>query len=372
MLIEHAADGTPTKVTMKKPSDMHHHFRHGSTLNLVAPMVAKRFQAAIAMPNLVPPITTAQMVEDYYYAIVDAAEAPFPDFNPLMTYYLTDTLDPLNVGTAVEAGDAVGVKYYPRGLTTNSDSGVRDPAALWSRGTKPYDVARMLAGTGGVLLVHGADGFDVSGTELDPYDQEKHFINETLPRIRDAHPRLRISFEHLSTVTGVEYLREHGGETLGCSLTAHHLLLDRRDVFRGGINPHRHWWPIIQPREHKEELRKFAAEGHEYVWLGSDSAPHPAKKKECACCAGGVLMAHAGIELYLEAFEDMGALDVFEDFASNNGPAFFGVFTEDAATISLVREPWTVPNLFRVEVEGFDEPIVPFRLGEEIRWKLVD
>lgn len=368
------SDGKPTKFRIIKPSDMHQHVRDGELMKLVVPMVAKRFQNAIIMPNTVPPITTFKAIDRYRAEILKAAEPHAKRFRPLMTFYLTDQLEYETVETGLKTGLAFGVKYYPRGLTTNSDSGVSDPASLWTKNTCAFEVLRILAEHQKVLLLHAADGFDSSGTELDPYDQEPHFVKETLPRIIDAHPDLKISVEHMSTAEGVNFMRLHGGAKLGCSLTAHHLLLDRRDVFRGGFHPHKHWWPIIQPKEHKEELRRFAREGREFVWLGSDSAPHPVGKKEAGCCVGGVLMTHAGIELYAEAFDEMGALDQrFEQFASINGPAFFGAPFEEE-WIELERSDWKVGEAFYATglsgASGGPDKVVPFRLGETIHWQL--
>jgi dihydroorotase len=226
--------------------------------------------------------------------------------------------------------------------------------------------------------MHGADGFDKNGVELDPFDQEKHFIAESLPRIRDAHPYLKISLEHISTVDAVEYLGRNACETFGASITAHHLLLDRRDVFRGGFRPHLSCMPVIQSSEHKEALRDFLENKKKfrYVWLGSDSAPHSVSNKRKACCANGIMTAHAAIELYAEAFEEMGILDRLEQFASLNGPRFFGVETRDMK-IKLVKETWKVNASFHA-TEAIDNvpadektEIVPFRLGEEIKWKLL-
>jgi dihydroorotase len=365
--IEKNGNGQAALLIMRKPMDGHHHVRQGDLLRLVAPMASKRFAMAVIMPNVSPPITTAAMVARYAGEI-RAAAGP-EEFSPLMTMYLTDSLDPAEVE---KAEGVVGVKYYPRGLTTNSHSGVADPSALWTPGTQPYTVLRTLAERKRVLLLHAADGFDKNGNELDPYEQERHFIRETLPRIIDAHPTLKISVEHLSTSVGAEFMLRNGSEKLGCSLTLHHLTLDRRDVFRGGFHPHTHWWPIIQGQEDKEALRELAKADLPYVWLGTDSAPHPVGKKEAACCLGGVLTAHMGIESYLEAFEDMHALDDrFERFASVNGPRFYGLEQSDGL-LTLVREEWKVEKPFQCfTAEGSGvETFVPFRLGELVRWKL--
>ena len=363
-----------TRIRIRKPVDMHHHFRRGDILALVAPMVAKRFAGAIVMPNTVPPITSAEMAMEYQSEIRDALGDS--KFGLLMTLYLTDTLDLEDIESSIFMRDIHAVKYYPRGLTTNSESGVKDPASLWTVGTRPYEVLRILARNTAPLLIHAADGFDKNGSELDPYDQESHFIRETLPRIIDAHPNLKVSVEHLSTKEGAAFMEKNGTRQLGCSITAQHLLLDRRDVFRGGFRPHRSWWPVIQSQEHKEALQELVRQCHRFVWLGSDSAPHPVGKKESDCCAGGVLMAHAGIELYAEAFEAMGdgMLNALEYFASLNGPKFFG-FPPSNEYISLVKEDWVVREPFLAQSGDDADPpvkIIPFRLGETIRWKFVE
>lgn len=359
------------EITIRKPADMHHHFRKGPLLDLIARHVAPRFAMAIVMPNTDPPITTHQAMVSYRRAVLNATRS---GFKPLMTLYLTDTLDPKTVSRCMSSGYCRGVKYYPRGLTTNSENGVANPRDLWTPGTRPYEVLQVLAAEGGVLLLHAADGFDTNGEELDPYDQERHFFQKTLPQIRVAHPRLKISVEHLSTKEGVAYMEAYGGSLFGCSLTAHHLLLDRRDVFRKGFQPHRSWWPVIQPQEHKEALWALVRKKPAFVWLGSDSAPHPRTKKEAPCCLGGVLMAHAGIELYAEAFEDIGVLDYLEQFASVNGPTFYGV-APSTDSITLIHEEWTVKKSFQAFVPQATDPngiidIVPFRLGESVRWRL--
>lgn len=373
MHVERNADGQAVKITITKPADMHQHLRQDDMLGLVAPMVSKRFSKAIIMPNTIPPITSGDMATRYAAKI---GQAVGPEkFYPLMTLYLTDTLEPLEVENAA---NIVGVKYYPRGLTTNSESGVEDPASLWTRGSNAYNVLYSLAQCDLVLLLHAADGFDKNGRELDPYEQEPHFIRESLLRIIDAHPNLKISVEHLSTKWGVGFMFKNGGNNLGCSLTQHHLTKDRRDVFRKGFRPHLMWWPIVQSSEHKEALQALAVADKPFVWLGSDSAPHVLGNKmgqaTQECCIGGVLTAHLGIEGYVEAFEDMGALDDrFERFASINGPRFYGLPPSEE-TLTLVREDWVAGNLFatRAGVGGDNVTVVPFRLGETIRWKIVD
>lgn len=366
------AEDKITRFTQRKPLDMHHHVRVKDILAIVGPMLAKRFAGAIIMPNTVPPVTTADRVREYREEILAVTG---PGFRPLMTMYLTDTLDPAEVAKAIDEEGLAGVKYYPRGLTTNSDSGVVDPRVMWTPGTLPYRVLQCLAERGKVLLLHAADGLNEAGFELDPYDQERHFIRETLPRIGDAHPKLRISLEHISTMEGAEYVEANGDpDLLGCSLTPHHLGSDRRDTHRGGLNPHRFWIPPPQSWEHREALCQLAIQGYPFVWLGSDSAPHPVSDKEAACCKGGVMTVHAGIELYAEVFDSMDKLHLLENFSAVFGPQFYGVPLSDE-TITLAREPWTVFENFSFEVGSDADPrsglVRPYRLGETIGWKLV-
>lgn len=362
--------GPVAQITITKPFDMHHHVRDGEMLKIIGPMLARRFEGAIIMPNTVPPVTTAARVAEYWSEIIAVTG---DDFVPLMTMYLTDTLKPSEVELAITTHDLAGVKYYPRGLTTNSESGVADPAALWTEGTLPYETLQTLTRHRKVLLLHAADGFDKNGVELDPYEQEPHFLRETLPRIREKHPDLRISLEHISTEQGADLMCVEGGSDFGCSLTPHHLLTDRRDTLRGGFNPHRFWIPPPQALHHRLALQSLAKSGYDHVWLGSDSAPHPLSDKEAACCKGGVMTVHAGIELYAEAFDEMNALHRLEAFASVNGPRFYGV-EPSSEEITLRRERWRVFEVYAFEKMPSDSRagiVRPFRLGEDVQWKLV-
>lgn len=397
MEVTRDVEGRPVKIRMRKPADMHHHFRapKSAMFKIATQHVPSRFALAVAMPNLIPPITTFQEMEEYYRALVEALASSNGTCQPLMTLYLTDTLDPKEVERCCAQPYVVGVKYYPGGkpgveLTTGSGSGVTNPSALFTPGTQPYEILRVLDDHGKVLLMHGADGFAYygparfdetsyeEGEELSPDHQEQHFITATLPRIIDAHPSLKKTVEHLSTKEGAAFLSQNGGKYLGCSLTYQHLGLDDRDLFRGGFNPYRSWIPKIQKKEDREALRALAKADRPFVWLGSDSAPHPRGVKESLCCKGGVFTAHAGLELYVEAFEDMGALDDrFERFALINGPYFFG-FGTSKEIITLERREWKVTQPFVAVTdtpsgnsEPMEEATIPFRLGETVRWSLV-
>ncbi len=372
MYIDYDESNVPRWFTMFEPFDMHDHGRDSEMLSFVIPFVLERFAGAVFMPNLVLPITTAARMASYREEIIARAGAKWrPDFQPLMTLYMTDKLEPAEIDAGSKDG-LFGAKYYPPGLTTNSDSGIEKPSSLWTPGTKPYECLIALQRNDKALLLHAADGVDRDGVELDPYDQEKHFLDETLPRIRDAHPELRISFEHMSTAFGAEAARKFGGPKLGFTMTPQHLLLDRRDVFRRGFHSNRSWLPVIQPKEHRDELRKLVGEGHSFVFLGTDSAPHPVASKYADCCAGGVLTAHAAVELYAEAFEDMGKLEFFEAFASLNGPRFHGI-EPSTKLITLKRKPWKVPHTFwfAESAKSMDDGnLIPFRAGETVRWRL--
>jgi dihydroorotase len=211
MLVRCDARGTPVSVIMRKPADMHQHPRRGAMLKRVAPLIGRRFAWFIVMPNPLPPITTARMAYEYFLEI---EQEGLWQSTPMMTLYLTDSLAPKELEWRFEGHRIAGVKYYPRGLTTNSENGVANPSALWDKSSNAYAVCRTVADLDQVFLIHAADGFDASGNELDPFEQEPHFIRETLPRIIEAHPNLKISVEHLSTKVGADFIERNGGTKL--------------------------------------------------------------------------------------------------------------------------------------------------------------
>jgi dihydroorotase len=369
--------GLPMMYHQRLGWDLHVHGRQGPMLRTVVPMTVRQFAGAVFMPNLRPPITTSAMVAEYRAELLAGAalerlKGTNATFRPLMTMYLTDQLEPAEIKAALEH-DLLGVKYYPRGLTTNSESGVKNPASLWTEGTKPFECLRMLAETGRTLMLHAANALDRKGEELDPYEEEIDFVAESLPRIQRAHPDLRIVFEHLSTAEGAEYMMQHGDDMLGCTITAHHLLLDRRDTYRGGVHVHRQWRPVIQDMRHREAVRALAGSGLPFVFLGTDSAPHPIDRKEAACCVGGVLTAHCAMELYIEAFENMGKLDKLENFSAVFGPKFYGLPLSEERIVFEQHE-WEVQDAipFKGGPYSFEEAnLRPFRFGEKVRWRQV-
>ncbi len=326
-------------ITITKPFDPHVHGRDGAILQVVGPMTARQCWGAIFEPNLVPPITTGEQGRAYLERIRAACGH---GFTPYLLCYLTDSLDPKAFQDALMGGIFIGAKFYPRGATTNSDSGIGDVTTLYTRGTTQFACLAALAAADKVLQLHCELNFSLDGHELDPYDKEPYFFREILPRIIDAHPGLKISCEHLSTYEAVDFMSVNGSSLLGCSLTAHHLDIDRRDMFRGGLRPHLYCLPPVQAEEHRAALVNLATVGHPFVWAGTDSAPHDRRKKESDCCSGGIVTAHAAVELYAEVFDRGGVLNWrFENFMSVNAPLFYGLQASSKQVV-LERREWTV------------------------------
>lgn len=343
------------EITLIRPDDWHLHLRDGEALQAVVADAARRFGRAIIMPNLKPPVTTVAQAAAYRERIL-AAVPRGVSFEPLMTLYLTDNTAPSEIDAAHASGLVHGVKLYPAGATTNSDAGVSDlrkcAAAL----------ARMEA-VGLPLLVHG----EVTDTAVDIFDREAVFIDTVLSPLLHEYPRLRLVLEHITTLQGVEFVRQQGSNVAG-TLTAHHLLLNRNALFAGGMRPHHYCLPVLKRETHRLALVAAATSGNPKFFLGTDSAPHARSAKESACGCAGCYTAHAGIELYAEAFATAGALEKLEGFASCHGPDFYGL-PRNSDTITLRRESWPVSP--RLNYLG-DDPLVPFRAGESVAWKLME
>lgn len=342
----------PQTLTLIRPDDWHLHVRDGDALRAVVPHTAAQFGRAIIMPNLKPPVTTAAQAAAYRERI-RAAVPPGVSFEPLMTLYLTDNLPPDEIRRAREAG-VVAVKLYPAGATTNSDAGVTDLR-------KTYATLEAMQREGILLLVHG----EVTSSDIDLFDREAVFIDRHLIPLRRDFPGLKIVFEHITTREAAQYVAEAGPLT-AATITAHHLLYNRNAIFTGGIRPHYYCLPVLKREEHRRALVAAATSGSDRFFLGTDSAPHPAHLKEHATGCAGCYTAHAALELYAEAFEDAGALDQLEGFASRHGPAFYGL-PLNAGTVTLRRDDWTTPESFPF---GAAE-LKPLRAGETLRWRLV-
>jgi dihydroorotase len=339
-------------LTLTRPDDWHLHVRDGAALNTVVPHTAAQFARAIIMPNLKPPVTTAEQALAYK-ARIQAAVPAGVDFEPLMTLYLTDNLPADEIARAKDAG-VVAAKLYPAGATTNSDAGVTDLR-------KTYKTLEAMQKAGLLLLVHG----EVTSSDIDLFDREAVFIDTQLIPLRRDFPELKIVFEHITTKEAAQYVADSDRFT-AASITAHHLLYNRNAIFTGGIRPHYYCLPVLKRETHRLALVQAATGGSAKFFLGTDSAPHPTHLKEHASGCAGCYTAHAAMELYAQAFDAVGALDKLEGFASFHGADFYGL-PRNQGTITLQRESWTPPESF-----AFGETsLKPLAAGEALQWRMV-
>jgi dihydroorotase len=341
-----------TELTITRPDDMHLHLRDGAAMQAVLPHSAARFGRAIVMPNLRPPITTTAMALAYRERILAALPAGAA-FEPLMTLYLTDNTEPGEIARAKASGMVHAVKYYPAGATTNSDSGVTDLARC-------AGVLGAMEACGMPLLVHG----ETTAPEVDIFDRERVFLEAILAPLLRRYPALKVVVEHTTTREAVQFVRA-APPRVAATITAHHLLLNRNALFAGGMRPHHFCMPVLKREVHRGALVDAALSGDAKFFLGTDSAPHPRADKESACGCAGVYTAHAAIELYAEVFARHGALDRLQAFAAINGAAFYGL-PRNAGSLTLVREPWRVPQELALD----EEALVPLRAGEEVEWRV--
>ena len=340
------------RIIITRPDDWHLHLRDGEHMRAVLPDTARRFARAIVMPNLRPPVTTTAAALEYRDRIL-AALPKGAHFEPLMTLYLTDRTRPEEIARAKASGAVHAVKYYPAGATTNSDSGVTDL-------TNCYPVFDAMTEHGMPLLVHG----EVTDAEVDVFDRERVFIERVLAPLTARFPALKVVVEHVTTREAALFVRD-APANVAATITAHHLLLNRNALFQGGVRPHLYCLPIIKREIHREALVAAAVSGNRKFFLGTDSAPHARHTKETSCGCAGVYTAHAGIELYAEAFDRAGALDKLENFASVYGAEFYGL-PRNAGTIVLDRTDVEVPG----ELVFGGDTLVPFRAGETVRWRI--
>jgi dihydroorotase len=338
-------------LTLTRPDDWHLHVRDGAALQTVVPHTAAQFARAIIMPNLKPPVTTAELALAYKARIL-AAVPQGVAFEPLMTLYLTDNLPPEEIVKAKAAG-VVACKLYPAGATTNSDAGVTDLKKI-------YPTLEAMQKVGMLLLVHG----EVTSSDIDLFDREAAFIDTQLIPLRRDFPELKIVFEHITTKDAADYVMA-ADRFVGATLTAHHLLYNRNAIFTGGIRPHYYCLPVLKRETHRVALLNAATSGNPRFFLGTDSAPHPAHLKEHASGCAGCYTAHAAIEMYAEAFDTVGKLDQLEAFASFNGADFYGL-PRNTGTITLKREAWTPPESFQFG----EAELKPLRSGEALPWRV--
>jgi len=340
------------ELTITRPDDWHLHVRDGAALNTVVPHTAAEFGRAIIMPNLRPPVTTAAQAMAYKQRIL-AAVPKGMSFEPLMTLYLTDNLPADEIARAKDAG-VVAAKLYPAGATTNSDAGVTDLR-------KTYKTLEAMQKAGMLLLVHG----EVTSPDIDLFDREAVFIDTQLIPLRNDFPELKIVFEHITTAEAAQYVAESDKYT-AATITVHHLLYNRNAIFTGGIRPHFYCLPVLKRETHRQALVTAATSGSPKFFLGTDSAPHPAQLKEHATGCAGCYTAHAAMPMYAEAFDNAGALDKLEGFASFYGADFYGL-PRNSDTLTLRRESWTPPESFAFG----DAELKPLRSGEALPWRVV-
>lgn len=339
-------------LTIRRPDDWHLHFRDGETMRAVVPHTARQFARAIVMPNLAPPVTTSALAAAYRDRIA-AAVPEGVEFTPLMTAYLTDETDADDMAAGFADGVLTAAKLYPAGATTNSAHGVTDVANI-------EGVLERMAEIGMPLCVHG----EVTHSEIDIFDREAVFIDRILAPLVERLPDLKVIFEHITTKQAVEFV-DASGPRIGATITPQHLHINRNAILVGGIRPHMFCLPVAKREEHRLALRKAATSGSAKYFLGTDSAPHHRHAKESDCGCAGIFNAPFALESYVTVFDEEGALEHFEAFASLNGPAFYGLPVNEQ-TITLEKAPVEVP----AEVDGGEAEIVPFHAGETLKWRL--
>lgn len=342
-----------TELIIQTPDDWHLHFRDGDMLRETVPATARCFQRAVVMPNLVPPVTTGAQAQAYRDRII-AARPAGSSFEPVMTIYLTDTTTAQDIADAKAAG-VLAAKLYPAGATTNSHSGVSSLSKL-------FPVLEAMVEHDMLFLVHG----EVTDADVDIFDREKVFIDKHLTQIVAQFPQLRVVLEHITTADAVQFVSQ-ASAYVAATITPQHLLLNRNDLLVGGVRPHNYCLPVLKRRTHQEALRAIVQTGHNRFFLGTDSAPHAKHRKETACGCAGCYSAWSAIELYAQVFDELGALDKLEGFASHYGADFYKL-PRNTSTIKLVKQAWTVPDEITLP-DG--QPIVPFFAGQALQWKLV-
>jgi len=344
---------TPATLTLTRPDDWHLHLRDGEVMRTVLAATARVFARAVVMPNLVPPITTVAAAAAYRERIA-AATPSESHFAPLMTLYLTDNTPPAEIERAKKSGFILGAKYYPAGATTNSDSGV---TAI----ERAYPALEAMQAQGLALLVHG----ETTTNEVDIFDRERVFVEETLARVVHDFPALKIVLEHVTTRDAVNFVAA-APTRVGATITPQHLAYSRNALFAGGLRPHRYCLPVLKRETHRRALVEAATGGNPKFFLGTDSAPHPRRAKESECGCAGCYTAHAALELYAEVFEAAGALDKLEAFSSFHGADFYGL-PRNRDTVTLAAETWSVPEEYPIG----DDTLVPLNAGATMRWRVV-
>lgn len=335
-----------------KPDDLHLHLRDGEALASVVNHTAAQFSRAIIMPNLKPPVINTEMAMAYRERILQSVDKKY-NFEPLMTLYLTDNTTADTIKTAAGSNIVKALKYYPAGATTNSDQGVTDIK-------KTYAALEAMMGSGLPLLVHG----EVTGDEVDVFDREAVFIDEVLIPLVNDFPGLKIVFEHITTRAAAEFVTS-SSEKIAATITPQHILLNRNDLFKGGIQPHHYCLPILKAEDDRKAISAAAMSGNPKFFLGTDSAPHARNTKETSCGCAGIYSAPNALEIYAEAFDNAGQLEKLEAFASHYGADYYDL-PRNTEQMTLVKQDQTIAEEFPFG----DEKIVPFRAGGTCTWQL--
>ena len=344
-------DRHPTRLTLRRPDDMHLHLRDGAMLRAVLPESARHFARAIVMPNLVPPVVTANDARAYRDRIMAALPVGMA-FTPLMTLYLTEATDPADLALAHADGIATAVKLYPAGATTNSHSGVRDF-------DKVRPALEKMAEIGMPLCVHG----EVTDPDIDIFDREAVFIDRVLHPIRKAVPDLRVIMEHVTTQDAVDYIRDNR-KNLAATITTHHLIINRNAILAGGIRPHYYCLPVAKRESHRIALVQAAVSGDPRFFLGTDSAPHTDARKLEPCGCAGIFTAPNTMSCLAEVFDAAGKLDKLEAFTSLNGAAFYRLPPNETRITLVKGDPVTYPP----RIETGDGPVTVFDPGFPLHW----
>ncbi|KAL1545152.1 Dihydroorotate dehydrogenase (fumarate) [Salvia divinorum] len=340
------------ELSITRPDDWHLHLRDGEILQAVVPHSSQHFGRAIVMPNLRPPITATAAAMTYRQSILKALPKD-SDFNPLMTLYLTDTTSPNEIKLARESGVVYAVKLYPAGATTNSQDGVTD---LFG---KCLPVLEQMVQLKMPLLVHG----EVTNPDVDVFDREKVFIDTVLSPLIQKFPQLKVVMEHITTKDAVDFVLSSDERFVAATVTPQHIVLNRNSLFQGGLQPHNYCLPVLKREIHRQAIASAVTSGSKRFFLGTDSAPHDRKNKECSCGCAGIYNSPVALSLYAKVFEEAGALDKLEAFASFNGPDFYGL-PRNSSKIRLSKTPWTVPASYSY---GLGD-IVPMSAGQVLDW----
>ncbi len=348
------SEALPATITIRRPDDWHVHLRDGAMLQAVAHYTARQFARAIVMPNLVPPVTSVAAAEAYRGRIM-AAVGENSGFTPLMTCYLTDDADADEIARGHEQGVFTACKLYPANATTNSAQGVTDIRNI-------YPVLERMQRIGMPLLVHG----EVTDPDVDIFDREAIFIKRTLEPLAHDLPALKIVLEHVTTADAVAFV-EAAGPNVAATVTPQHLIINRNAIFAGGLRPHAYCLPVAKRERHRLAVRRAATSGSPKFFLGTDSAPHAQEAKESACGCAGIFNAPFALETYARVFEEEGALDRFEGFASEHGPRFYGLPLNEER-VTLQRAPVDVP----ADLPAAGSRLIPFLAGETLAWHFVE